>query len=136
YVVNGVTIDSHGNAYTVNTGTGAIYKLEVKPDHTPGAITKLVEARELVGLDGITVGPGDTLYATQNFRNTFSSISPTGAVTVLYSAAGDSTGGMLHFPAELVRDGRLFYIADLNFPVGANAAHFRKGTWITKVTLP
>lgn len=136
YVVNGVTIDSHGNAYTVNTGTGAIYKLEVKPDHTPGAITKLVEARELIGLDGITVGPGDTLYATQNFRNTFSKISPTGEVTVLYSAVGDSTGGALHFPAELVRDGRSFYIADLNFPVGANAAHFQKGTWITKVTLP
>lgn len=150
YVVNGVTIDSHGNAYTVNTGTGAIYKLEVKPDHTPGAITKLVESRELIGLDGITVGPGDTLYATQNFRNTFSKISPTGEVTVLVASNGADTtsrrigpggedlgpSGVLRFPAELVRDGRSFYIADLNFPVGANAAHFRKGTWITKVTLP
>ena len=134
YVVNGVTIDSHGFAYTVNTGTGAIYKLEVKPDHTPGAITKLVEARELVGLDGITVGPGDTLYANENFRNTFAKISPTGAVTIL---ASDSAGqGVLHFPAELVRDGKTFYIANLNFPVGANAAGYRKGASIVKVTLP
>lgn len=150
YVVNGVTIDSHGDAYTVNTGTGAIYKLEVKPDHTPGAITKLVEARELVGLDGITVGPGDTLYANENFRNTFAKISPTGAVTILVASNGSDTAArrmgpgntdlgpanVLHFPAELVRDGNTFYIANLNFPVGANAAGYRKGASIVKVTLP
>ena len=150
YVVNGVTIDSRGNLYTVNTGTGAIYKLEVKPDHTPGAITKLVESRELVGLDGITVGPGDTLYANENFRNTFARISPTGAITILVSSSGTDTtarrmgpgnadlgpSGVLHFPAELVRDGRTFYIANLNFPVGANAAGHRPGASIAKVVLP
>ena len=150
YVVNGVTFDSHGNVYTVNTGTGAIYKLEVKPDHTPGAITKLVESPALVGADGITAGPGDTLYVNANFRNAFVRVSPTGEVTELVSSQGSDTSivrvgpgnqpagtsGVLRFPAELVRDGRTFYIANLNFPVGANAVGRRPGASIAKVVLP
>ena len=131
YVVNGVAIDSHGNAYTVNTGTGAVYRLEVKGDHQLGAITKLVESPHLIGADGIVMGVGDTLYGTQNYNNTFAKISPTGEFTVLVQADAG-----LHFPAELAGDGRTFYIANLNFPYGANAAGHRPGASIMKVTLP
>ncbi|MEP6745361.1 MAG: SMP-30/gluconolactonase/LRE family protein, partial [Gemmatimonadota bacterium] len=131
YVTNGAAVDSKGNVYTMNTGTGTIWRLEVKPDHQLGAITKVVESTMLVGADGVVVGPGDTLYATQNFRNGFSKISPTGAITVL--VAMDTT---LRFPAELVRDGSTFYIANLNFPVGTNANGHKPGATIAKVTLP
>ena len=76
-VTNGAAEDSHGNIYTMNTGTGTIWRLEMKPDHKLGAVTKVAESAVLVGADGVVVGAGDTLYATQNFRNTFSKISPT-----------------------------------------------------------
>lgn len=131
YVTNGAAVDSRGNVYTMNTGTGTIWRLEVTPDHQLGAITKVVESPHLVGADGVVVGAGDTLYATQNFNNTFAKISPTGEFTVLVQADAG-----LHFPAELVGDGRTFYIANLNFPLGANAAGHRPGASIMKVTLP
>ncbi len=131
YVANGAAFDSKGNFYTMNTGTGTIWRLEVKPDHSLGAVTKVAESPMLLGVDGVVIGLGDTLYATQNFRNTFSKISPTGEITVLVPAEGG-----LHFPAELTGDGRTFYIANLNFPLGANATGHRPGASITKVTLP
>ena len=131
YVTNGAAVDSHGNIYTMNTGTGTIWRLEVKPDHKLGAVTKVVESPLLLGVDGVVIGAGDTLYATQNFRNTFSKISPTGEIIMLVPAEGG-----LHFPAELAGDGRTFYIANLNFPLGANATGHRPGASIAKVTLP
>ena len=131
YVTNGAAVDSKGNVYTMNTGTGTIWRLEVRADHAPGAISKVAESPHLIGADGVVVGPGDTLYATQNFNNTFAKIAPTGEFTVLVQA----TDG-LRFPAELVRDGKVFYIANLNFPVGANAAGHRPGASVAKVTLP
>ena len=125
------TIFFNGNVYTMNTGTGTIWRLEVLADHQAGTITKVVESPHLLGADGVVIGVGDTLYATQNFNNTFAKISPTGEFTVLVQADEG-----LHFPAELVGDGRTFYIANLNFPLGPNAAGHRPGASIAKVTLP
>ena len=133
-MTNGAAVDSHGNIYTMNTGTGTIWRLEMLADHKLGTVTKVVESPLLLGADGVVVGPGDTLYMNANFRNTFAKVSPTGAITVL---ASDSTNpGLFHFPAELVRDGKTFYIANLDFPIGANAAAHRPGASIVKVTLP
>jgi len=133
YVTNGAAVDSHGNIYTMNTGTGTIWRLEMLADHKLGTVTKVVESPLLLGADGVVVGPGDTLYANANFRNSFAKVSPTGAITVL---ASDSTNpGLFHFPAELVRDGKTFYLANLNFPLGANSGS-RPGASIVKVTLP
>jgi sugar lactone lactonase YvrE len=131
YVTNGAAVDSRGNVYTMNTGTGTVWRIEMLADHKAGAITKVVESPHLIGADGVVVGAGDTLYATQNFNNTFAKISPTGELTVLVQADAG-----LHFPAELVRDGNTVYIANLNFPLGANAAGHRPGASIAKVTLP
>ena len=131
YVTNGAAVDSRGDLYTMNTGTGTIWRLEMLADHKAGAITKVVESPHLIGADGVVVGAGDTLYATQNYNNTFAKIAPSGEFTVMVQA----TAG-LHFPAELVRDGNTFYIANLNFPYGANAAGHRPGASIMKVTLP
>lgn len=131
YVTNGAAVDSRGNVYTMNTGTGTIWRLEVLADHKAGTITKVVESPHLVGADGVVIGVGDTLYATQNFNNTFAKISPTGEFTILVQA----TEG-LRFPAELVGDGRTFYIANLNFPLGPNATGHAPGASISRVTLP
>jgi hypothetical protein len=115
----------------MNTGTGTIWRLQVTKDHWLGTITKVAESPALIGVDGMFVTAGDTIYATQNFRNTFSKISPTGEVTVLVPAEGT-----LRFPAELVRNGKTIYIANLNFPLGANAVGYRPGASIVRVTLP
>jgi hypothetical protein len=131
YVTNGAAVDSRGNVYTMNTGTGTIWRLEVLPGHKLGTIAKVVESPHLIGADGVIIGVGDTLYATQNISNTFAKISPTGEFTLLVPA----TGG-LRFPAELAGDGRTFYIANLNFPLGPNATGHRPGASIAKVTLP
>jgi hypothetical protein len=131
YVTNGAAEDSHGNIYTMNTGTGTIWRLEMLPDHKVGTITKVIESPHLLGADGVIVGVGDTLYATQNISNTFSKISPTGELTML---VGANEG--LHFPAELAGDGKTFYIANLNFPMGPNAAGHKPGASVAKVTLP
>lgn len=131
YVANGAAFDSEGRFYTMNSGTGTIWRLDVGPDRRLGEITKFVESPELIGVDGLIIAAGDTIYATQNFRNTFSRISPSGEITLLVPADAG-----LHFPAELVGDGRTIYIANLNFPLGANAAGHRPGATIARFTLP
>ena len=48
----------------------------------------------------------------------------------------DSTASTLHFPAELKRAGQTFYLANLNFTVGANAGTKYKGAQIVAVDVP
>jgi sugar lactone lactonase YvrE len=131
YVANGAAFDSRGRYYTMNSGTGTIWRLEVGANSRPGEISKFAESPELVGVDGLVITAGDTIYATQNFRNTFSRISPSGEISVIVPAEAG-----LHFPAEFVKDGRTIYIANLNFPLGANAAGHRPGATIARLTLP
>lgn len=148
FVTNGIAFDAQGNAYTANTGTGVITKLEVKPDYTVGAIGTYAEDVRLTGADGLLMDADGTLYVTANFRNAFLAIAPGGAITELaVSAPGegvtvDSAGrelgpaNVLRFPAEFARIGKTFYTANLNFPVGANGAQTAKGATIGAVTLP
>ena len=44
-------------------------------------------------------------------------LDPTGAITEVAASGPD---GPLHFPAELKLVGEVVYLANLNFPVGAN----------------
>jgi len=55
FVTNGIAFDKAGNAYTANTGTGEIQRLEVKPGYKPGAITTLVKSPLLLAVVGTTV---------------------------------------------------------------------------------
>jgi hypothetical protein len=45
-------------------------------------------------------------------------------------------GNALRFPAEMTRIGNTMYIANLNFPVGANTGQPVKGATVAAVTLP
>jgi sugar lactone lactonase YvrE len=132
YVTNGLGIDSRGNIYTANTGTGEIMRLEVKPGYQAGAITPVVKDRRLLGADGI-VAEGDTLYVTANFSNTIARIDPNGAVTIL---ATDDNAETLRFPAEIKKVGNVIYVANLNFPVGRNTGQAIKGASIAALVLP
>ena len=133
YVTNGLGIDSSGSVYTANTGTGEITRLEVKPGYALGAITSVVKDPRLLGADGIIVDPNGDIWVTANYSNTLARISPSGAVTIV---AHDSTASVLHFPAEFKRVGNTFYLANLNFPVGANSKTTYKGAQIAAIDLP
>jgi len=130
YVTNGLGIDSAGNVYTANTGTGEITRLEVKPGYELGTITSVAKDERLLGADGIIVMPNGDIWVTANYRNALARITPDGVVTIV---AHDPTGAVLHFPAEFKRIGNTFYMANLNFPVGANHATKYKGAQIAAI---
>ena len=133
YVTNGLGIDASGSVYTANTGTGEITRLEVKSGYELGAITSVAKDARLLGADGIIVDAHGDIWVTANFSNTLARISPAGAVTVV---AHDSTASVLHFPAEFKRIGSTFYLANLNFPVGANSKTKYKGAQIAAIDVP
>lgn len=145
YVVNGLTFDSKGNLYTVNTGTGAITRFEVTPDYRPGAKSVFLTDSRLLGADGITSDRNDDLWVSCNFLSRLVRVTPTGAVTIVASRAaadggvptvgnGDPTA--LRFPAELKRAGGTVYLSNLNFPYGANSRGRVPGASIAAVKLP
>jgi sugar lactone lactonase YvrE len=144
YTVNGVALDSKDNVYTLNTGTGEVTRIAVDPAYKPGAITSFVKDTQLLGADGVIADEQDNLWMTANFRNTLARISPRGEVTIVYTdtpgdsaiarANGGAGGNVLRFPAELQRIGQTFYVANLNFPIGANAGQ-RPGATIAALTL-
>ena len=133
YVTNGLGIDSAGNVYTANTGTGEITRIEVKPGYELGAITTVARDARLLGADGLLVDSTGSIWVTANFSNTLARVSPAGEVTIVLH---DSTASTLHFPAELKRAGQTFYLANLNFTVGANAGTKYKGAQIVAVDVP
>lgn len=132
YVTNGLGIDSAGNVYTGNTGTGEITRIEVKPGYELGAITTIAKDARLLGADGLLVDQSGNIWVSANFRNTLARVSPTGDVSVVLR---DSAAAVLHFPAELKRVGQTVYLTNLNFTVGANAATKFKGAQIAAVDL-
>ena len=133
YVTNGLGVDSSGNIYTANTGTGEITRLAVKPGYELGAITSVAKDTRLLGADGILVDGEGNVWVTANYNNTLARISPAGAVTIV---AHDSTAAVLHFPAELKRIGNTFYVTNLNFLLGANSRTKYKGAQIAAIEVP
>ncbi len=151
YVVNGIAIDSHGAIYTGNTGTGEITRIVPGTEETPPSVTTFVQDARLIGADGLHMDTGDTLWVDANYRNTLARVAPDGTVTIIASstptgATVDSTmmpaypqegaGNALRFPAELKRIGDTIYIANLNFPVGANSGQPVAGATVAMVVLP
>ncbi|HET7024987.1 MAG TPA: SMP-30/gluconolactonase/LRE family protein [Gemmatimonadales bacterium] len=145
YVVNGVAFDTKGNVYTLNTGTGTITRMEVKPNYTPGAATVLVQDPRLLGADGLIADRNDDLWVSCNYLSRLVRVDPAGTLTIAASRAaadgstptvGTGTPTALRFPAELKRAGRTIYLSNLNFPYGANAKDHVAGASIAAVRLP
>lgn len=151
YLVNGIAIDSRGVIYTGNTGTGEITRLVPGGAGTFDTIATFVRDARLIGADGLYMDSEDNLWVDANFRNTLARVGPDGTVTIVASSTpdgqmADSTmqpaypqGGAdnpLRFPAEMKRIGNTMYIANLNFPVGANAGQPFAGATVAAVTLP
>jgi len=151
YVVNGLAFDSRGVLYTLNTGTGEVTQLSIGAGFTVSEVRPFVRDARLLGADGLDIDSQGNLWLTANYRNTLASIGPDRTVTIVaastpsgefsdstmipaYPQAGPANG--LRFPAELELVGRTAYIANLNFPVGANEGQPVKGASVAAVTLP
>ncbi|MEZ4413455.1 MAG: SMP-30/gluconolactonase/LRE family protein [Gemmatimonadales bacterium] len=136
YLVNGIAINSQGVIYTGNTGTGEISMLVVGADMTPQSITTLVKDDRLIGADGLSVDGDDNIWVTANFQNTLARVSPRGEVTIVATSTPTDGANVLRFPAEFTRVGNTIYLANLNFPIGANTGQPVKGGSVAAVTLP
>ncbi|MEP6573823.1 MAG: SMP-30/gluconolactonase/LRE family protein [Gemmatimonadota bacterium] len=117
YTANGVAFDSKGRAYVVNTGTGAIQRITVDSAYHVTGDTLWLKDDRLIGADGVIADAQDNLWIAANFRNALLKVSSTGEITEI---SANGAGGPLHFPAELKQWGGRIYLANLNFPIGAN----------------
>jgi sugar lactone lactonase YvrE len=133
YTVNGVAIDSKRFVYTVNTGTGEVSRLEIKPNYKPGNITSVVKDDRLMGADGIIVDGQDNLWIACNVRNALMKVTQAGEITEI---AANGPEGPLHFPAELKEAGNAIYLANFNLTMGANAGTTDSSASIAEVKLP
>ena len=133
YTVNGVAVDSKGLVYTVNTGTGEVSRLEVKPDYKPGKIESFVRDDRLMGADGVIVDGQDNLWIACNIRNALMKVTQAGEISEI---AVNGPGGPLRFPAELKAIGNAIYLANFNLPIGVNAGTPDSTPSIAEVKLP
>jgi len=151
YVVNGITINRDGVIFTANTGTGEISRILIGAGYQPQSITTFARDTRLVGADGLFMDDQDNLWVSANFRNTLARIGPDATVTLVASSTpsgtvDDSTlvaaypqageRNTLRFPAELTKVGGTMYLANLNFPIGANTGQPVAGASVAAVTLP
>jgi len=136
FTVNGVAINSNGVIFTANTGTGEISSLLVGAGYQTKSITTFVRDDRLVGADGLFMDDQSNLWVSANFRNTLARVGPDGSVTIVASSTPDSNGNALRFPAELTKVGNSVYLANLNFPIGANTGQPVPGASVAAVTLP
>ncbi len=134
YVTNGMAFDAAGNAFTLNTGTGAVTRLEVRPEYQPGVVTVIGSDTRCLGADGLIATPGDTLYIACNFSSRVMRLAPDGSWSVVHEStpAGDN---VLRFPSELKRVGNTLYVVNLDFPFGANAGQPQKGATVAAIRL-
>jgi sugar lactone lactonase YvrE len=132
YTANGIAFDSKGNAFVVNTGTGAIQRLAVDSAYHVTADTLFVKDDRLIGADGVIADAQDNLWVAANFRNALLKVSPTGEITEITS---NGANGPLHFPAELKQWGGRIYLSNLNFPIGANTGSTEHRATIAVVPL-
>ena len=151
YVVNGIAIDSKGVIYTANTGTGEItsivigagYTARLDRDFRPGPPADR-RRRALHGRPGQPLG-GRQLQEHAGARRPRRHRDHRGLqhtrreVHRLHHGArlpADRRGKRPPVPAELKRIGETMYLANLNFPIGANTGQPIKGATVAAVDAP
>jgi sugar lactone lactonase YvrE len=136
FTVNGIAISGDSLLFTANTGTGEISRLLVDAQGQVTSISTFVQDDRLVGADGLLMDDQSNLWVSANFRNTLARVGPDGTVTIVATSTPDSNGNALRFPAELTKVGDTMYLANLNFPIGANTGQPVPGASVAAVTLP
>jgi sugar lactone lactonase YvrE len=70
-----------------NTEAGRLLRIEIKPDGSAGASSVLAEEEALVAVDGIAFDVHGNVWAAVIAQSTIVSVSPSGAVTTVATAA-------------------------------------------------
>ena len=83
---NGIAF-RHGEIVVGNTEFGRLVKIEIEPDGSAGASSVLAENPALLGVDGITFDVHGNVWAAVIAQSTIVSVSPTGTVTTIATAA-------------------------------------------------
>lgn len=150
YLANGLDLDRDGAVYTLNTGTGEVTRLVIGEGLQADSITTFARDPRLVGADGLLIDDAGNTWVTANYRNTLARLDRSGNVTIVASSSptgtlADSTmaagfpqtgeTNVLRFPAEFVLLRDTVYVANLNFPVGANAGQPVRGATVAAVAL-
>lgn len=150
YLTNGLDFDRDGALYTLNTGTGEVTRLVIGAGFVAESVTTFASDPRLVGADGLLIDDAGNTWVTANYRNTLARLDRSGNVTIVASstpggALTDTTmaaafpqtgeGNVLRFPAEFVLLRDTVYIANLNFPIGANAGQPVPGATVAAVAL-
>lgn len=94
--VNGVDVGPDGDLYAANLSYGAIVRIPVGDDGTPGdSPTVVVQSDALVGADGIAVDDRRNVYVAVNAQDKISRVTPDGGVETVLA------GGELAFPSDV-----------------------------------
>ena len=83
---NGIAF-RHGEIVVGNTEFGRLVKIEIEPDGSAGASSVLAENPALLGVDGIAFDVHGNVWAAVIVQSTIVSVSPSGAVTTVATAA-------------------------------------------------
>ena len=83
---NGIAF-RHNEIVVGNTEFGRLVNIEIEPDGSAGAVSVLAEDTALLGIDGIAFDVHGNVWAAVISQSTIVSVSPTGAVTTVATAA-------------------------------------------------
>ena len=92
---NGIALGPEGAVYVANLSFGAVVRVPIGSDGSPGSPEVVVQSDQLVGADGITVADDRTVYVAVNAQNKISRVTPDGDVETVAS------GGDLAFPSDV-----------------------------------
>ncbi|UPV75338.1 SMP-30/gluconolactonase/LRE family protein [Halorussus limi] len=92
---NGIAVGPEGNLYVANLSFGAIVRIPINEDGSPGSPEVVVQSDRLVGADGLTVADDGTVYVAVNAQDKVSRVTSGGDVSTVVS------GGELSFPSDV-----------------------------------
>ncbi|MFC4450928.1 SMP-30/gluconolactonase/LRE family protein [Halorussus aquaticus] len=92
---NGIAVGPEGDIYVANLSFGAVVRIPINQDGSPGSPEVVVQSDRLVGADGLTVADDRTVYVAVNAQDKVSRVTSGGDVSTVVS------GGELSFPSDV-----------------------------------
>src|SRR5262245_22705027 len=117
---NGIVFDKQGTMlYITDTARGAIWKLAIGADGTPGQPILMSQSALLEGADGPAFDPQGNLWVAANERNAVLLVQPDGKV---FEVQKNDSKGPLEFPTSVVFVDATAYVNNFDTPRRDNLA--------------
>jgi outer membrane protein assembly factor BamB len=111
--LNGIAFDGASNLYTVKYNTGELFRIEIAPDGSAGAVTPIAVDPPLAWADGLKVLDAGTLLVVENDAGRVSRVVLSGASgvkEVVASKLAEPTTAAIHGDSAWVVEGQLSYL--------------------------